>query len=214
MIRKKQPTLVLIGMSSVVAMSMLTGCDDSPSELPAENTVDVLRTHYDSLTECQQVWWISTNDCTFIPDPVTSADPATVASGANSTSSAHAGGWSGGSSGNRQMTSESLSGQSGVSDFAAAADHAHGHWYGPYYTRSGIIYHHIGGNSYGSVPSSDANTDSLTVRESSLGSGSVIESEAPSAVAKSESAAISRGGFVSGSSEGGSHFFSSHSSGG
>jgi hypothetical protein len=94
---------------------------------------------------------------------------------------------------------------SGASSTSTGSGHGGGgggHWYGPYYTRGGTVYHTGKAPTEGVVPPLvTSNTEELTVRESSLTPGSTVYRETPDVVSASEHAAISRGGFMS--SEGG-----------
>jgi hypothetical protein len=77
-------------------------------------------------------------------------------------------------------------------------------WYGPYYTRDGVVYHESGLRTTG-VPVQHGIVSMLAVRESALSAGSTAFHSTPRAVSVSEGRAISRGGFMSAHGEGGGH---------
>lgn len=173
---KKAPVLLLIGVGSVVAATgLLAGCGDE-----AQHTVKVERTEYASLGECVADWYDS-SDCEDI------ADDANAASGASSTNAA-------------LPVSGANTGSSG------GGGHAGGfHWYGPYYTEEGRVYHVNGKQTTGGVPTSPhGTTTSLEVRETTLDANSEAFDHTPESVSVSEEHAISRGGFMTAAhSEGG-----------
>lgn len=197
MAQRTRPTLLLIGL---VAAGVMSGCDDNGATTNGSNrTLDVLRTRYDNHDACAQDWSVP-QDCVFIPDDPTLQGPlaASAASSASSTASSTASGHIGGGGGG-------------------------GHWYGPYYTRSGTIYHVGLPPTQGKVlPFGTVDTEAVTVRESSLNPGSDIYSRSPASVSYSERAAITRGGFTSSIGEGegghgggeGGHGGGGHGSGG
>ncbi|NIE63329.1 hypothetical protein [Burkholderia sp. Ax-1719] len=209
--KSQAPKLVLIGVGTAIALTvMVRSCNDSD----ADGAVDVERVQYDSLAACLADW-NQPSDCGYVCDAPGTKDPSdngavaavagsasvdsgtalpqlhectTVASTQNGASSVSSSGGSGGG---------------GHSFFAYT-----GHWYGPYYTRSGTVYHANGthtedaprGPLHGSV-------SSLMMRESSLSSGGSVFRRSPSSVSVSEGRAISRGGFTSSRSGGGSRGF-------
>jgi len=182
---KKRPSLLLIGLGSVLtSASFLSACDDSSQNA---HTVKVLRTGYATQEDCIQDWGAAA-DCT----------PVATAPGAAS----------GGGPGSTALDTGAASGASGTDatgNDRATHGVAHGvaHWYGPYYTRQGRIYHASGSTTTGSVPAPrDGSTTELVVRESALSHDSDVFSRAPESVKSTEGAAISRGGFTSEGEEG------------
>lgn len=112
--------------------------------------------------------WQNPQDCTYIGSPG-------VAQGTTATSAA--------------SSTNTASGYSG----------AHGtHWYGPYYTRTGVVYHDSGTTSNRAAPPIGRNgtTTELDVRDSELHGGSSAFYRTPSDEGAHESRVISRGGFL------------------
>jgi hypothetical protein len=94
---------------------------------------------------------------------------------------------------------------SGGSGSSGGGAHGGGHWYGPYYTRSGTVYHHDG--------------DETTERISTSNAASVDESRVPahSLTEAGRSGEIARGGFgesAHGGGEAGGHGGGGHGGGG
>ncbi|CAH2901583.1 MAG: hypothetical protein PCALPYG88_5336 [uncultured Paraburkholderia sp.] len=77
-------------------------------------------------------------------------------------------------------------------------------WYGPYYTRDGVVYHESGLHTTG-VPVQHGIVSALAVRESALSAGSTAFHSTPLTVSVSEGRAISRGGFLSSRGGSGGH---------
>lgn len=206
-VKKKSsaPKLALIGVGSAIALGvMIHGCSDSDDD----SAVDVERVKYDSLAACLADW-NQPSDCGYVCDAPGTKDPADNAASAAVDVSAAV------DSGTAlpqlhectTVSSTSTQGSSGSSGGGHSSPVYTGHWYGPYFTSSGTVYHANGthtedaprGYLHGSV-------SSLTMRSSSLNSGGSVFRRSPGSVSMSEGRAISRGGFTS-SRGGGSHGF-------
>lgn len=175
---KKSPVLLLIGVGSVIAATgLLAACDDE-----APPAVHVQRTEYASLDACLADW-NDMSDCESI------ADDANAASGTSGTYAT-------------LPASGTGTGSSGGGGHGGGA-----HWYGPYYTREGRIYHANGTQTTGYVPESPhGTTTSLVVRDSELeANNSEAFSHTPESVSVSEDHAISRGGFMTAAHGEGGH---------
>ncbi|WP_147426778.1 hypothetical protein [Trinickia fusca] len=111
---------------------------------------------------------------------------------------------------NADDTAVAASAASGGSDLDITSSRtvATSGWYGPYYTRDGVVYHASGLHTTG-VPFQHGMVSTLAVRESALSAGATAFHATPRSVSVSEGHAISRGGFMS--SRGGG---SGHGSGG
>jgi hypothetical protein len=183
----KKPLLVLTG--AAVVITVIVGSCDSSDDDPV---VDVQRTHYATQEACLADW-NNPADCQMV------ADEDSVASAASDVSSAQA----------LVATSDTTGSSGGGSGGYHGPHYVGGGWYGPYYTRSGTIYHNNGIHTTGVVPTSPhGDTSFLSMRSTSLGSGSSAFSQTPRSVSVSESRAISRGGFASAhGGEGGGHGF-------
>lgn len=205
--RSRAPRLMLIGVGSAIALGVLIhGCSDSDDD----NAVDVERVKYDSLAACLADW-NQPSDCGYVCDAPGTKDPAD-----NEAAAALAGSGavdSGTALPQLHECTTAASTENGASSTGSSGGHHSffaytGHWYGPYYTRSGTVYHSNGTQSedaprgplHGSI-------SSLTMRSSSFGSGSSVFRRSPSSVSVSEGRAISRGGFTSSRSGSSSHSF-------
>jgi hypothetical protein len=189
----KKPILVLTGVAVVITV-IVASCDSSDDDA----VVDVQRTHYATQEACLADW-NNPADCQMVADEDSVASAASDASVAqalaatsDTTGSSDGGGGVGGGGG----------GYHGV-------HYVGGGWYGPYFTRTGTIYHSNGLHTTGTVPTSPhGDTTFLSMRSTSLDSGSSAFSHTPRSVSVSESRAISRGGFMSAhGGEGGGHGF-------
>lgn len=173
---KHSPRLVLIG-SALATAGVVSACNNS-----AAPVLDVMRNDYPSQEACLQDWG-DPKDCKMIGDDAAGAAAASGASAASSASLA-----------------------SGAS---STATHSHaygygGHWYGPYYTRRGVVYHEDGSTSQRVAPPpirSGTTTTEMHIRESELHTGSGAFSRTSSAEAAHESHVVSRGGFLRGAAE-------------
>ncbi|RDU97774.1 hypothetical protein [Trinickia dinghuensis] len=149
----------------------------------AGQTTHVLRNGYATQQECIDDW--GPVDCTYIDSGAAGASAASAASPASGTSSANTGGVYVGSG---------------------------FHYFGPYYTRRGIVYHENGMTSTRANPPivRQGTTTEFDVRNSELHAGSDAFHRAPSVEEAHETHAISRGGFLRGSTSmhEGSHFHS------
>jgi hypothetical protein len=95
------------------------------------------------------------------------------------------------------------SGASGAS--GSSGGHAYGaHWYGPYYTKKGVVYHGDGSTSQRVAPPTPrvgSTTTEMPVEERELRSGSSAFSRSPSSEMAHEGPVVSRGGFFRGIGE-------------
>lgn len=94
----------------------------------------------------------------------------------------------------KAISATSSEGGSGHSTSTTIVDD--GGWYGPYYTRDGVVYHASGLRTSG-VSVQHGTVSSLAVRESALSARSSAFCSTPRSVSVSEGRAISRGGFLS-----------------
>ncbi len=120
------PKLLLIGACTVLAGGVLVHSysnGDDDSEL--DTGVPVTRASYDTLEDCLADW-TTTADCTDAPIAGVGADLTASDTAASASTS-------------------TVSGGSGGSHAGSVA-----HWYGPYYTRSGTIYHADGSQTQAS----------------------------------------------------------------
>jgi hypothetical protein len=216
--KSNTPRLMLIGVGSVIALTvMVRSCNDSDDD----SAVDVERVKYDSLAACLADW-NQPSDCGYVCDAPGSKDPADdVAAVAVAASASVDSGTALPQLHECTSTASQDSGASSVGSSGGSGGGSHsflaytGHWYGPYYTRSGTVYHANGthtedaprGPLHGSV-------SSLMMRESSLGSGGSVFRRSPHSVSVSEGRAISRGGFTSSRSSGSHGFGGGHGSSG
>lgn len=94
-------------------------------------------------------------------------------------------------------------GASGAS--GSSGGHAYGaHWYGPYYTKKGVVYHEDGSTSQRVAPPTPrvgSTTTEMQVGERELRSGSSAFSRSPSSEQAHEGRVVSRGGFFRGIGE-------------
>jgi hypothetical protein len=166
--QNKRSPRLVLVGSAIATAGLLNACDK-----PAAHTTRVLRNGYATQQACLDDW--GPQDCTYI-DAAAAGDPASSTnSSASARSSTSAGGGSGGSGG-----------------------HGGGYWYGPYYTRQGVVYHESGSTSTRSEPPAvrAGTTTELNVRESELQRGSDAFFRNPSAEAAHEARVTSRGGFL------------------
>ncbi|WP_321954022.1 hypothetical protein [Paraburkholderia bannensis] len=205
--KPRAPKLMLIGVGSAIALGvMIHSCSDSDDD----NAVDVERVKYDSLAACLADW-NQPSDCGYVCDAPGAKDPSDTGAVAGVAASATI------DSGTAlpqlhecTTTASTASTVGSASSTGSSGGHPSffaytGHWYGPYYTRGGTVYHANGtqtedaprGPLHGSI-------SSLTMRSSSFSSGSSVFRRSPSSVSISEGRAISRGGFTSSHSGGGS----------
>lgn len=95
------------------------------------------------------------------------------------------------------------SGASGSS--GSSGGHVYGaHWYGPYYTKKGVVYHEDGSTSQRVAPPATrvgTTTTEMQVEERELRSGSSAFSRSPSSEMAHEGRVVSRGGFFRGIGE-------------
>ncbi|MBN3728043.1 hypothetical protein [Burkholderia sp. Ac-20379] len=233
----KKPLLYLIGFGGLAAGAGLWLAPHDQG-VDQDQVVEAERTRYASREACLQDW-NSPEDCQYVSGDDTAqamaAAPEFAASGAASAASAasaalagnaHSGG--GGAIGvangsgapasgdaSREQAGGALDmGQDPVSVADTAAPHvtstdAASGWYGPYFTRDGVVYHASGMHTSG-VPFQHGIVSMLAMRESALSSaGSSAFRSTPHSVSISEGRAISRSGISrSGISRGG--FLSSH----
>ncbi|MBN3812733.1 hypothetical protein [Paraburkholderia sp. Ac-20347] len=215
--KSKLPKLMLIGVGSAIAAGVIMHrCSDDDDQ-----AVDVERVRYDSLAACLADW-NQPSDCGFVCDAPAAADArATVASGASVTQAVAGGAASDGTIDSGVVPASSECTQAGTGTQASSGGHGGGghsgfihagHWYGPYYTRAGTVYHANGMQTH-DAPSGPLHgtMSSLYVRSSSLGSGSDVFRRSPDSVSVSEGRALTRGGFTS--SRAGGHS-SAHGGGG
>ncbi|WP_322094349.1 hypothetical protein [Paraburkholderia bannensis] len=202
--KPRAPKLMLIGVGSAIALGvMIHSCSDSDDD----NAVDVERVKYDSLAACLADW-NQPSDCGYVCDAPGAKDPSDTGAVAGVAASATID--SGTALPQLHECTTTASAADSASSTGSSGGHPSffaytGHWYGPYYTRGGTVYHANGtqtedaprGPLHGSI-------SSLTMRSSSLSSGSSVFRRSPSSVSISEGRAISRGGFTSSHSGGGS----------
>ncbi|TDV33949.1 hypothetical protein C7405_110200 [Paraburkholderia caballeronis] len=113
----RRPRLTLIGALGVLAGVSLVAGCDNES-----NSVDVERARYATREECE-LDWARPDDCVYVDDTQPASDAAASGSGGTTASGGGSGGHAGGGG-------------------------AHGgRWSGPYYTRSGRVYHSDGGET-------------------------------------------------------------------
>lgn len=88
---------------------------------------------------------------------------------------------------------------------SSGGGHAYGaHWYGPYYTKKGVVYHEDGSTSQRVAPPAPrmgTTTTEMQVEERELHSGSSAFSRSPSSEMAHEGRVVSRGGFFRGIGE-------------
>jgi hypothetical protein len=197
----RKPALILTGIAGLSIAALIWGASDDE---PDDPVVDVQRTHYETREACLADW-NDPADCDFIRDDAATADASSEASALNLAASDAFASESVGllDASDPFVTSAATSGGSSHTTILG-----HGGWYGPYYTREGVIYHSSGISTTGNVPVQPrGETSSLSVRGSSLMSRSSVFTRTPRSVSSSEGMAISRGGFTShGGGEGGHGF--------
>ena len=95
------------------------------------------------------------------------------------------------------------SGASGSS--GSSGGHVYGaHWYGPYYTKKGVVYHEDGSTSQRLAPPATrvgTTTTEMQVEERELRTGASAFSRSPSSEMAHEGRVVSRGGFFRGIGE-------------
>jgi hypothetical protein len=191
----KKPVLVLTGIAAVAVVAIVWGMLD---DTPDDPVVDVERAQYATQEACVADW-NDPADCQQVFDE--GGDGSMSAASLDAIAAAS----------DAAMIASSAPDAS-VSNGSAGGAHVGSHgggWYGPYYTRSGVIYHSSGIQTTGGVPAAmHGEATNLAMRSTSLSSGSSAFVHTPRAVSLSESRAISRGGFTSGhGGEGGGHGF-------
>ncbi|MBN3751658.1 hypothetical protein G3N95_01815 [Paraburkholderia sp. Tr-20389] len=217
------PKLMLIGVGSLIAVSTLLYYVNESADTGDDTAVEVKRVRYDSLAECLADW-NQPSDCGYVcEDNDADIAGATLASTVVASATAEAA-----SAAVEADSIDTGKATQQAKDCSATSSHEatsigssgrlfhSGHWYGPYYTRTGTVYHPNG------IQTEDApltqtmhgTEASLTVRESVLHAGGSAFVRSPHAVSVSESHAISRGGFTSGRGGGGHGFGGGHGSGG
>ncbi|RDK06253.1 hypothetical protein [Cupriavidus lacunae] len=189
--KRSSPTLWIVGACAVVAgVAALGSCSDDADDDPG---VTVRRASYATLEDCEADW-NAPDDCESVP----ADDTSTIYSSSLAASASDAAASSHGSSGT----------------------HYYAHWYGPYYTSSGTVYHPNGTQtqrdmsagplrpmnvydstgtrtqSFTSATPHATMVEEATVRRSSLSGGRSM-GLSMRAAAVSRAPVVSRGGFAS-----------------
>ncbi|CAG9213791.1 conserved hypothetical protein [Paraburkholderia tropica] len=206
-------TLVLIGVGGAVALGMmLHACTDDDDDDQAAQVEQVERARYDSQAACLADW-NQPSDCGFVceaPDASGTAANGASAALASASDAAIDSGLAPNTSACAQTAASTQTSGGGHGYGGGGGGHSSfvyaGHWYGPYYTQAGTVYH-ANGTQTRDAPSGPLHgtASSLLVRSSSLHAGSDVFSRSPRSVSVSEGRAISRGGFTSGHGGGGGH---------
>ncbi|WP_345817689.1 hypothetical protein AAGS40_30275 (plasmid) [Paraburkholderia sp. PREW-6R] len=210
----KRPLLYLIGFGSLVAGTAMWLSPD-------DQVLEAERTRYASREACLQDWNAS-SDCEFVSgdNTTTVATAASEALASDAAGSGHGGGGVSRASNDKYAagktvgaaagsangpldaghgvattsTTASANGSGELSATSTSTDATSG-WYGPYYTRDGVVYHASGLHTTG-VPVQHGTVSVLAVRESALSADSAAFRSTPRTVSVSEGRAIVRGGFL------------------
>lgn len=194
--KRSSPTLWIIGACAVVAgVAAVGSCSDDADDDPG---VTVRRASYATLEDCEADW-NTPNDCESVP-----ADDTSTLYSASLSSPA----------------SDAAASSPGTSHGGGSGTHYYAHWYGPYYTSSGTVYHPNGTQtqrdmsagplrpmnvydsngtrtqSFTNATPHAAMVEEATVRRSSLSGGRSM-GLSMRAAAVSRAPVTSRGGFTS-----------------